>query len=108
MGLHSDYETTVKEAVDEWLGEVEVYSLRSERMPEGSLPWLYEAAKIGAAVIIEDKVEGLLSDLDAAIEVAWKRGAYDWVQLNHPNHYQRFVDAASEAERKESGDVWNG
>jgi hypothetical protein len=39
----------------------------------------------------EDKVEGLLSDLDAAIEVAWNRGAHDWVRVNYPKHYTRFV-----------------
>lgn len=36
-----------------------------------------------------DKVEGLSADLDAAIEVAYNRGARDWVALNYPTHYER-------------------
>lgn len=91
MDLLSEYDATMKEAVDDWLNENEGYSLRRERIPTHYVPWLHEAAKIGAAVIIEDKVEGLLADLDAAIEVAWKRGAHDWVRLNYPKHYTRFV-----------------
>lgn len=31
----------------------------------------------------------LESDLDSAVEVAWKRGASDWVRLNYPKHYER-------------------
>lgn len=37
----------------------------------------------------KDKIEGLEADLDSAIEVAWKRGATDWVRLNYPTHYAR-------------------
>jgi hypothetical protein len=105
------YDAEIKSAVDQWLGDIEAYSLRSERMPVGSLPWLYEAAKIGAKAALDecetekrifddvaadlndcyDKIEGLSADLDAAIEVAWKRGAHDWVRLNYPKHYTRFV-----------------
>jgi hypothetical protein len=90
------YENGIKEAVDDWLNENEGFSLRRERMPEDSLPWLYEAAKIGAAVIIDDKVEGLLADLDAAIEVAWGHGAHDWVGMNYPEHYKKFVGCPSD------------
>lgn len=39
----------VKTAVDDWLSETEGYSLRQERTPEGSLPWIYEAARVAAA-----------------------------------------------------------
>ncbi len=38
-----------------------------------------------------DKIEGLDADLDSAIEVAWKRGATDWVRMNYPKHYERFT-----------------
>lgn len=42
---------TIKSTVDEWLGEIENFSLRAERLPEGNvaewMPWLYAAAKIG-------------------------------------------------------------
>jgi outer membrane murein-binding lipoprotein Lpp len=40
---------------------------------------------------LEDKVEGLSSDLDSAIEVAFKRGATEWTRLNYPEHYKRFT-----------------
>lgn len=46
-------EPAIKSAVDEWLGEIENFSLRAERLPEGKvaewMPWLYAAAEIGAA-----------------------------------------------------------
>jgi hypothetical protein len=38
-----------------------------------------------------DKIEGLDADLDSAVEVAWKRGATDWVRMNYPKHYERFT-----------------
>lgn len=41
-----------------------------------------------------DKIEGLDADLDSAIEVAWKRGARDWVRMNYPQHYARFTAPA--------------
>ena len=33
-----------------------------------------------------DKIDGLESDLDNAVEVAIKRGAVEWGRLNYPNH----------------------
>ncbi|MDR6818489.1 hypothetical protein J2X76_003666 [Neorhizobium sp. 2083] len=36
-----------------------------------------------------DKIEGLEADLDNAIEVAFQRGAAEWVRLNYPAHYRR-------------------
>ncbi|MFG1302207.1 hypothetical protein V5F49_20680 [Xanthobacter sp. V3C-3] len=44
----SDIDPIVKAAVDAWLGQVESFSVRAERVPEGALPWLYEAAMVGA------------------------------------------------------------
>ena len=44
----SDIDPIVKAAVDAWLGEVENFGLRAERVPEGALPWLYEAAMVGS------------------------------------------------------------
>jgi hypothetical protein len=38
---------------------------------------------------LEDKVEGLTTDLDSAVEVAFKRGATEWVRLNYPDHFKR-------------------
>lgn len=37
----------------------------------------------------DDKIEGLESDLDSAVEVAYHRGATEWVQLNYPQHFER-------------------
>lgn len=36
-----------------------------------------------------DKVEGLEADLDSVVEVAFNRGAHEWVRLNYPEHYER-------------------
>ena len=33
-----------------------------------------------------DKIDGLESDLSSAVEVAYNRGAVDWVKMNYPNH----------------------
>lgn len=43
---------------------------------------------------LTDKVDGLSSDLDAAVEVAFKRGATEWVRLNYPEHFTRLSAAA--------------
>ena len=37
----------------------------------------------------DDKIEGLEADLDSAIEVAFNRGATDWVRQNYPDRYDR-------------------
>lgn len=36
-----------------------------------------------------DKIEGLRSDLENAIEVAFLRGARYWVRSNYPEHYKK-------------------
>lgn len=36
---------------------------------------------------LQDKIDGLESDLDSAVEVAYRRGAEDWVRLNYPKQY---------------------
>ena len=36
-----------------------------------------------------DKIDGLESDLSAAVEVAYRRGAHEWVRLNYPRDYER-------------------
>ncbi|NTG01832.1 hypothetical protein G6L30_17075 [Agrobacterium rhizogenes] len=50
-----------------------------------------------------DKIEGLEADLDSAIEVAYRRGATEWVRLNYPIHYARLVDAGRAALADEGG-----
>lgn len=47
----SDIDPVVKAAVDAWLGEPENFGLRAERVPEGALPWLYEAAMVGVEAV---------------------------------------------------------
>ncbi len=92
MMLNDKYDKAVECAIDEWLnGGYGGFAVRRELIEPEMVSWLYSAAKIGANLVIEDKVEGLLADLDAAIEVAWKRGAHDWVRLNYPKHYEGFT-----------------
>lgn len=49
------------------------------------------AAALSAArariAALEDKVDGLEADLDAAVMVAFKYGAVDWTRLNYPAQY---------------------
>jgi hypothetical protein len=52
----------------------------------------HEAEIIASAIMAErERCEGIEADLDAAIEVAWNRGATDWVRMNYPKHYERFT-----------------
>lgn len=46
-----------------------------------------------AAEDMQDKIEGLQADLDSAIEVAFNRGATEWVRLNYPDHFNRLSAA---------------
>lgn len=48
----------------------------------------------GKILWILDKIDGLSDDLDSAIEVAFKRGATEWVRLNYPSHYERLKSAS--------------
>ena len=34
---------------------------------------------------LRDRVDGLESDLESAVAVAWGHGAHDWVRLNYPS-----------------------
>lgn len=55
---------------------------------------LFQPASAPAPVNIDmlaDKIEGLKADLDAAVEVAFKRGATDWVRLNYPDQFNRLT-----------------
>lgn len=51
--------------------------------------------------LLQDKIEGLEADLDNAVEVAWKRGATEWVRLNYPKHYARFTAGRAALSREE-------
>lgn len=50
-----------------------------------------------------DKIDGLMSDLDDAIETAFLRGAIEWTRLNYPKHYERlrgrFIDREAGGDR---------
>jgi hypothetical protein len=48
-------------------------------------------ARAAYDVVREEIIECLEADLNSAVEVAWKRGAKDWVKLNYPKHYERFT-----------------
>lgn len=40
---------------------------------------------------LQDKIDGLEADLESAVEVAYRRGAYDWVRMNHQRFYKRLA-----------------
>lgn len=42
----------VDDAIAAWLGEVEGFSLRAERCPVDALPWVREAALVGARAVL--------------------------------------------------------
>lgn len=52
---------------------------------------------------LKDKADGLESDLDSAVEVAFGRGAHDWTRLNYPTHFERLSSTAVAPEQEESG-----
>lgn len=37
-----------------------------------------------------NRIDGLLSDLEYAVEVAWNHGAEYFVKMNYPDAYKRF------------------
>lgn len=43
---------------------------------------------------LRDRVDGLSNDLDAAVEVAFRHGAIDWVRMNYPTHFERLRSAS--------------
>lgn len=42
---------------------------------------------------LEDRIDGLNSDLQSAVEVAFNRGAEDWVRMNYPAQFARLMAA---------------
>lgn len=38
---------------------------------------------------LEDRIDGLEVDLDSAVEIAYLRGATEWVRLHYPSRYER-------------------
>jgi hypothetical protein len=61
---------TVYKDIDEWLGEIENFSLRVERIPEEAIPWVkvaWEEATKSARVqqkILETEIEVLKQKLE--------------------------------------------
>lgn len=41
-----------------------------------------------------DKIDGLESDLDSAVRVAFNQGAHVWTRLNYPDLYKKLTAAA--------------
>ncbi|MCS4088425.1 hypothetical protein [Rhizobium sp. BK176] len=39
--------------------------------------------------IVEEKIEGLESDLESAVQAAYNRGAVEWAKLNYPTWIER-------------------
>lgn len=50
---------------------------------------------------LEDKIDGLESDLENAVETAFKRGATEWVKLNYPTLYLKLKDDVTPHEMAE-------
>jgi hypothetical protein len=48
--------------------------------------------------IVEDKIEGLQSDLESAVQVAYNRGAVEWARLNYPTWIDRLEANKKSAE----------
>lgn len=70
-----------------------------ERRLEGRASHLRSIGQIKTPDLLEeaaDRLEGLNADLDSAVEVAFKRGATEWVRLNYPEHFKRLSTAARE------------
>lgn len=54
--------------------------------------YILELARQSAIIVAqEDKIEGLETELDLAVEVAFKRGAVEWTRLNFPKIYKRLT-----------------
>lgn len=49
-----------------------------------------------------DKIDGLESDLENAVETAFKRGAEAWCLLNYPDTYEKLVSAKTNASKLET------
>ncbi len=56
-----------------------------------------EAALMGLAA---DEIDGLEEDLRSAVEVAWNRGATEWVKMNYPKDAERLERAALREARR--------
>ena len=77
------------------------HRMTPERMREWApekIVAMYEARRLSEANTsnerleeLQDKIDGLEADLESAVEVAWKRGAKDWVILNYPKLAQKFT-----------------
>lgn len=79
--------SVAKETVARWLKDPAVKEAL-HRSPRA------ETQEADAQGQLLDKIDGLESDLDSAIEVAFNRGATDWVRLNYPKRYERLSKAA--------------
>src|SRR5690606_39049327 len=55
-----------------------------------------EAAETVSREEYDDKVDGLTADLERPVEVAYRRGATEWVRLNYRNQYAALRARATE------------
>jgi hypothetical protein len=49
------------------------------------------ARAVGRLDQLHDRCEDLKEDLRAAVEIAFARGAREWVQINYPKDYERLI-----------------
>ncbi len=43
---------------------------------------------------LNDKIEGISADLDSAVDVAFNRGADEWVRMNYPDRFEKLSRTA--------------
>ncbi len=43
---------------------------------------------------LNDKIDGLSADLDSAVDVAFSRGAHEWVRMNYPDRFEKLSHTA--------------
>lgn len=47
--------------------------------------------------VLEDTIDGLESELQSAVEVAFRRGAHEWVRLNYPAQFATLTQGSDNA-----------
>ncbi len=68
-----------------------IYQLlcETEAPPDGEHYEGWIAMKIADALRVVGKIDGLEEDLKSAVQVAWHRGATEWVRMNYPKDAER-------------------
>lgn len=77
------------EAIDDWMFSRRLRS-RAEAIRQLVDLGLKPPYGVDADEMV-DKIDGLSSDLDEAVRIAFKYGATDWVKMNYPALYENFT-----------------